>query len=68
MRVHGLEHIVPDRQYIFIANHQSNIDIPVLTQSLGRFQLRWIAKKGATLGAVLRLGHVGYQTYYHQPR
>ena len=45
VRVHGLENIVPDRQYIFIANHQSNIDIPVLTQSLGRFQLRWIAKK-----------------------
>ena len=26
-------------------NHQSNIDIPVLIQSLPAFQLRWIAKK-----------------------
>jgi 1-acyl-sn-glycerol-3-phosphate acyltransferase len=45
LRVHGLENIAPGRQYIFIVNHQSNIDIPVLTQSLIRFQLRWIAKK-----------------------
>lgn len=45
MRVHGLENVVPGRQYVFIVNHQSNIDIPVLTQSLNRFQLRWIAKK-----------------------
>ena len=31
--------------YIFMANHQSNIDIPVLVQALGRFQLRWMAKR-----------------------
>jgi 1-acyl-sn-glycerol-3-phosphate acyltransferase len=28
-----------------MVNHQSNIDIPVLVQSLAHFQLRWIAKK-----------------------
>ena len=28
-----------------MVNHQSNIDIPVLVQSLANFQLRWIAKK-----------------------
>jgi 1-acyl-sn-glycerol-3-phosphate acyltransferase len=28
-----------------MANHQSNIDIPVLMQSLAEFQLRWLAKK-----------------------
>jgi len=28
-----------------MVNHQSNIDIPVLVQSLTQFQLRWIAKK-----------------------
>ena len=45
LRVRGLDHIDPKRQYIFIANHQSNIDIPVLVQALPQFQLRWLAKK-----------------------
>jgi 1-acyl-sn-glycerol-3-phosphate acyltransferase len=45
LKVNGLNHIDPKRQYIFIANHQSNIDIPVLIQSLPGFQLRWIAKR-----------------------
>lgn len=45
IRVHGLENIDPRVPYIFVANHQSNVDIPVLIQSLRRFQLRWIAKK-----------------------
>ena len=45
LRVSGLNHIDPRRQYIFMVNHQSNIDIPVLFQSLAGFQLRWLAKK-----------------------
>lgn len=45
LEVSGLEHIEPARSYVFMVNHQSNIDIPVLIQSLTRFQLRWIAKK-----------------------
>jgi 1-acyl-sn-glycerol-3-phosphate acyltransferase len=45
LKVCGLGNIDPARQYIFIVNHQSNMDIPVLVQSLIRFQLRWIAKK-----------------------
>jgi 1-acyl-sn-glycerol-3-phosphate acyltransferase len=44
-RVTGLNHIDPKQQYVFIANHQSNIDIPILIQTLLRFQLRWLAKK-----------------------
>ena len=43
--VSGLENIEAGHQYIFMVNHRSNIDIPVLVQSLVRFQLRWIAKK-----------------------
>ena len=35
----------PRRAYIFMANHQSNIDIPVLVRALGGFQLRWMAKR-----------------------
>ena len=45
LNVAGREHIDPRRQYIFMVNHQSNIDIPVLVRSLAGFQLRWIAKR-----------------------
>jgi|KBSSwiStaDraftv2_1062776.scaffolds.fasta_scaffold183772_2 1-acyl-sn-glycerol-3-phosphate acyltransferase len=45
LRVRGLENIDPQLPYIFMVNHQSNVDIPVLVQSLIPFQLRWIAKK-----------------------
>jgi 1-acyl-sn-glycerol-3-phosphate acyltransferase len=33
------------QQYVFIVNHQSNLDIPVLVRTLKPFQLRWLAKK-----------------------
>jgi len=41
--VAGLERLEPGRAYVFMANHQSNFDIPVL---LGRLpvQFRWLAK------------------------
>lgn len=45
LRVLGLDQIDPRQPYVFIANHQSNIDIPVLIQSLIAHQLRWVAKK-----------------------
>jgi 1-acyl-sn-glycerol-3-phosphate acyltransferase len=45
LRVLGLENLDARQPYIFMANHQSNVDIPVLIQSLVHFQLRWIAKK-----------------------
>lgn len=45
LRITGLSHIDPKQHYVFIANHQSNIDIPVLIQALLAFQLRWLAKK-----------------------
>lgn len=45
LNVEGQENIDTDQQYIFMVNHQSNVDIPVIVQSLARFQLRWIAKK-----------------------
>jgi 1-acyl-sn-glycerol-3-phosphate acyltransferase len=50
LKVSGLDRLDASRPYIFIANHQSHIDIPVLVQSLLGFQLRWIAKK--TLGYI----------------
>jgi len=45
VKVRGLEGLNPRRPYVFIANHQSYIDIPVLIKALPGFQLRWIAKK-----------------------
>lgn len=45
LKVVGLEQIDPRQQYVFMVNHQSNIDIPVLVQALLSFQLRWIAKR-----------------------
>lgn len=43
VRVEGLELLEPGRTYVFVANHQSIYDIPVLFASLP-FQLRIIAK------------------------
>jgi 1-acyl-sn-glycerol-3-phosphate acyltransferase len=45
LKVHGLSHLEAGRQYVFMVNHQSNLDIPVLVRSLKPFQLRWLAKK-----------------------
>jgi 1-acyl-sn-glycerol-3-phosphate acyltransferase len=45
LNVEGLKNLDPQRQYLFVVNHQSNIDIPVLVQALANHQLRWIAKK-----------------------
>jgi 1-acyl-sn-glycerol-3-phosphate acyltransferase len=45
LNVKGLNQIDPQRQYVFMVNHQSNIDIPVLIRSLSGLRLRWIAKR-----------------------
>lgn len=45
VEVSGLERLSRDRNYIFMANHQSNLDIPVLLEALVPFQLRLIAKR-----------------------
>ena len=41
--VDGLSNIEPDKSYIYMANHQSNFDIPVLLGCLP-VQFRWLAK------------------------
>ncbi len=43
VEVEGLSNIVPGQSYIFMANHQSNFDIPVLLGYLP-VQFRWLAK------------------------
>ena len=42
--VEGLSHIDPARSYIFMPNHLSNFDIPLLLAHLP-VQFRWLAKK-----------------------
>ena len=44
VEVRGLERLVPGRTYVFVANHQSIYDIPILFWSLP-YQLRIIAKE-----------------------
>jgi len=51
--VRGLDQLEPNRTYVFVSNHQSIYDIPVLFQSLP-YQLRIIAK--ASLGRFPVLG------------
>jgi 1-acyl-sn-glycerol-3-phosphate acyltransferase len=51
--VQGLERLVPGKTYVFVANHQSIYDIPVLFWSIP-FQLRIIAKE--SLGSFPVLG------------
>jgi 1-acyl-sn-glycerol-3-phosphate acyltransferase len=43
VRVNGLSNIDPHKSYIYMANHQSNFDIPVLLGHLP-VQFRWLAK------------------------
>ncbi len=45
VRVRWTGELDPARAYVFMANHQSNIDIPVLVRALAPFQLRWMAKR-----------------------
>ncbi len=44
VKVRGFSNINPDRSYIFMVNHQSFYDIPVLLAHL-RVQFRWLAKE-----------------------
>ncbi len=41
--VRGIENIDPEKSYIYMSNHQSNYDIPVLLAHL-KVQFRWLAK------------------------
>ena len=36
IRVHGLDHLDDGRNYLFMANHTSNVDPPVVVTALGR--------------------------------
>ena len=53
----------PDQTYVFMANHQSNLDIPILTTALNSWTVRMVAKESLfripVFGpAIRRTGHV----------
>jgi 1-acyl-sn-glycerol-3-phosphate acyltransferase len=52
VRVQGLERITPGTTYVFVANHQSIYDIPVIFASMP-YQLRIIAKASLAMFPVL---------------
>jgi 1-acyl-sn-glycerol-3-phosphate acyltransferase len=52
VEISGLEHLEPKRAYVFVSNHQSIYDIPVIFASLP-YQLRIIAKASLATFPVL---------------
>jgi 1-acyl-sn-glycerol-3-phosphate acyltransferase len=62
MRIEGLENLDPSQTYVFVANHRSLMDIPVLLAHLP-LQFRFLAKKGLFLIPIMgyhlrRAGHL----------
>ncbi len=45
IRVAGRERLDPTRAYLFMANHQSNFDIPILMAAFEALQVRWVSKR-----------------------
>ena len=61
-RVAGLDKLEPGRTYVFVANHQSIYDIPILFWSLP-YQLRIIAKQSLGKLSVSRLASAAHGTH-----
>jgi len=45
LRVQGRDRIDPSKAYLFMANHQSNFDIPILMSAFDTLQVRWVSKQ-----------------------
>ena len=45
VRVRGLEHLDPSKQYVFMSNHRSAADIVAIGWALWDYQIRFVAKK-----------------------
>jgi 1-acyl-sn-glycerol-3-phosphate acyltransferase len=43
--VSGWEHVRPDHAYVFMPNHRSWMDVPILHVALGGRDIRWVGKK-----------------------
>lgn len=45
VRVSGRERLDSSQSYLFMANHQSNFDIPILMAAFDTLQVRWVSKR-----------------------
>jgi len=45
VHVRGRERLDASRSYLFMANHQSNFDIPILMSAFDTLQVRWVSKR-----------------------
>lgn len=45
VRVSGRERFDSTKSYLFMANHQSNFDIPILMAAFDTLQVRWVSKR-----------------------
>lgn len=45
IRAQGLDRLDPSQAYLFMSNHQSQVDILALMAILAGFQLRWVSKR-----------------------
>lgn len=61
VHVHGRQRLRPDQAVLFMANHQSNFDIPILMAAFDTLQVRWVSKqevrKVPVLGLCMQVTH-----------
>ena len=61
VHVHGRHRLPLDRAVLFMANHQSNFDIPILMAAFDTLQVRWVSKqevrKVPVLGLCMQVTH-----------
>jgi len=55
VRVSGHERLDPTKSYLFMANHQSNFDIPILMSAFDTLQVRWVSKRAVRKVPVIGL-------------
>ncbi len=60
LRALGVEHVDPDRDYVLLSNHRSQLDPPAIAAALSPREMRWVAKN--ELRAVPPLGGPGAVT------
>lgn len=55
VRVRGRERLDATKSYLFMANHQSNFDIPILMSAFDTLQVRWVSKREVRKAPIIGL-------------
>ena len=55
MQQRGRERLDPNRAYLFMANHQSNFDVPIVMAAVDTLQMRWVSKRAVRKVPVIGL-------------